>query len=489
MVITGAGPGIMEAGNEGAGREKSFGVNIRLPFEAEANAHVLPDRLINFKYFFTRKLIFVKESHAFALFPGGFGTMDEAFEALTLIQTGKSPMAPIVLHRVGRNRLLGDLGGLRSRRPARQRHDHRSKISGCSPMPTMSSKPPTPSPISTSTTNPSATSTASWSCGCCGDPTTPCSSSSTTSSPTSWSPGRSIRVPASPSEMARRRCPRTRSHQLRVQPAPPRAAPPVDQQAQHAVDPARCGSAEAESGCRALAWQGNARNSGRSCCRTTRARPIPPKHRLPQVADGDAGCRLEHPRPGEPPGQHGGIGVRRHRRRRSSRGRRPQGSQARSTPSPTPGSARGREMRPGQVIEWWRHARADVVDALSRMTGSERVPWLAGDMSARSICHRPSDGDLGARARHPCRRRRRSRRHHPAAPCGVPRVGDASLRVRAAGEEYPDPIRIELRAPEYQKWIFGPEEADNVITGRGRRMVPGRGPPGRRGRYLARGHR
>jgi hypothetical protein len=97
MVITGAGPGIMEAGNEGAGRQKSFGVNIRLPFEAEANAHVLPDRLINFKYFFTRKLIFVKESHAFALFPGGFGTMDEAFEALTLIQTGKSPMAPIVL--------------------------------------------------------------------------------------------------------------------------------------------------------------------------------------------------------------------------------------------------------------------------------------------------------------------------------------------------------------------------------------------------------
>ncbi len=97
MVITGAGPGIMEAGNEGAGRERSFGVNIRLPFEADANEHVLPDRLINFKYFFTRKLIFVKESHAFALFPGGFGTMDEAFEALTLIQTGKSPMAPIVL--------------------------------------------------------------------------------------------------------------------------------------------------------------------------------------------------------------------------------------------------------------------------------------------------------------------------------------------------------------------------------------------------------
>ncbi|NIP93049.1 MAG: LOG family protein, partial [Akkermansiaceae bacterium] len=97
MVITGAGPGIMEAGNEGAGSERSFGVNIRLPFEADANPHVLPDRLLNFKYFFTRKLMFVKESHAFALFPGGFGTMDEAFEALTLIQTGKSQMAPVVL--------------------------------------------------------------------------------------------------------------------------------------------------------------------------------------------------------------------------------------------------------------------------------------------------------------------------------------------------------------------------------------------------------
>ena len=88
-VITGAGPGIMEAGNEGAGREASFGVNIRLPFESDANPHIEDERLINFKYFFTRKLGFVKESHAFALFPGGFGTMDETFELLTLIQTGR----------------------------------------------------------------------------------------------------------------------------------------------------------------------------------------------------------------------------------------------------------------------------------------------------------------------------------------------------------------------------------------------------------------
>lgn len=96
-VITGAGPGIMEAGNRGAGRDSSYGVNIRLPFESSANDFVSPDRTVNFKYFFTRKLGFVKESHAFALFPGGFGTLDEAFELLTLIQTGKSDLHPIVM--------------------------------------------------------------------------------------------------------------------------------------------------------------------------------------------------------------------------------------------------------------------------------------------------------------------------------------------------------------------------------------------------------
>lgn len=96
-VITGAGPGIMEAGNEGAGPKNSYGVNIRLPFESSANPYVDPARLVNFKYFFTRKVGFVKESHAFVIFPGGFGTMDESFELLTLLQTGKSDMHPVVL--------------------------------------------------------------------------------------------------------------------------------------------------------------------------------------------------------------------------------------------------------------------------------------------------------------------------------------------------------------------------------------------------------
>jgi hypothetical protein len=97
MVITGAGPGIMEAANKGAGTEASFGVNIRLPFENGANVYLSPGKVINFKYFFTRKVQFVKESDAFALFPGGFGTMDEAFELLTLVQTGKSDLHPIVM--------------------------------------------------------------------------------------------------------------------------------------------------------------------------------------------------------------------------------------------------------------------------------------------------------------------------------------------------------------------------------------------------------
>ncbi len=98
MVITGAGGGIMQAGHEGAGPENSFGANIRLPWEQSANPVIQDDKkLITFKYFFTRKLIFVRHSDAITLFPGGFGTMDEGYEALTLMQTGKSQLMPLVL--------------------------------------------------------------------------------------------------------------------------------------------------------------------------------------------------------------------------------------------------------------------------------------------------------------------------------------------------------------------------------------------------------
>jgi uncharacterized protein (TIGR00730 family) len=98
MVMTGGGPGIMQAGNEGAGLEKSFGLNIQLPFEQGSNPFIEGDpKLINFKYFFTRKLFFLRESDALALFPGGFGTQDEAFECLTLMQTGKANPLPLVL--------------------------------------------------------------------------------------------------------------------------------------------------------------------------------------------------------------------------------------------------------------------------------------------------------------------------------------------------------------------------------------------------------
>jgi uncharacterized protein (TIGR00730 family) len=98
MVMTGAGPGIMAAGHEGAGAEHSFGAAIRLPMEAEPNEFIEGDpKLINFKYFFTRKVTFLKESDAFVLMPGGFGTLDEAFELLTLMQTGKSDLKPVVL--------------------------------------------------------------------------------------------------------------------------------------------------------------------------------------------------------------------------------------------------------------------------------------------------------------------------------------------------------------------------------------------------------
>ena len=98
MVVTGAGPGIMAAGLEGAGREHAFGVNIRLAHEEDANPFIAQDpKLVEMRYFFTRKLMLIKESHAYAILPGGFGTQDESFELLTLLQTGKAEPAPVVM--------------------------------------------------------------------------------------------------------------------------------------------------------------------------------------------------------------------------------------------------------------------------------------------------------------------------------------------------------------------------------------------------------
>jgi hypothetical protein len=98
QVITGAGPGIMEAGIEGAGPGRAFGVSIKLPFEASTSQFIAGDpKLVNFRYFFTRKLAFIKEADGFVLLPGGYGTLDEAFELLTLVQTGKAQPGPIVL--------------------------------------------------------------------------------------------------------------------------------------------------------------------------------------------------------------------------------------------------------------------------------------------------------------------------------------------------------------------------------------------------------
>jgi uncharacterized protein (TIGR00730 family) len=97
LVVTGAASGIMEAGHVGAGRENSMGLNIMLPFEQSSNAVIAGDpKLVHMKYFFTRKLMFVKECDAVVLFPGGFGTLDEGLEVLTLLQTGKRDMVPVV---------------------------------------------------------------------------------------------------------------------------------------------------------------------------------------------------------------------------------------------------------------------------------------------------------------------------------------------------------------------------------------------------------
>ena len=101
MVVTGAGPGIMAAGLEGAGRDMALGAAIRLPFESETSVLLDPQRLVDMRYFFTRKLALIRESDAFVCMPGGFGTLDETFELLTLLQTGKATPVPIVMLGLG----------------------------------------------------------------------------------------------------------------------------------------------------------------------------------------------------------------------------------------------------------------------------------------------------------------------------------------------------------------------------------------------------
>jgi uncharacterized protein (TIGR00730 family) len=117
MIITGAGPGIMEAGNYGAGPHGSFGVNIRLPYEQHPNPYIAhQSTYIDCRYFFTRKLVFVKEAAAAAFFPGGFGTLDEAFEMLTLVQTGKCDPIPVVFVDSPKRRFWQDLDGFLKKR-------------------------------------------------------------------------------------------------------------------------------------------------------------------------------------------------------------------------------------------------------------------------------------------------------------------------------------------------------------------------------------
>jgi len=133
--------------------------------------------------------------------------------------------------------------------------------------------------------------------------------------------------------------------------------------------------------------------------------------------------------------------------------------------STTAGVNRGRKMRHAQVIEWWRHSRADVVDALSRMSGKERIPWLAGDMSAKSfatvrLMETWAHGlDIHAAV--------------ASQPVDTTRLRHVAFLAWAtlpfaftqAGEEYPTPIRVELRAPAYQKWTFGPDDSEQVVRG------------------------
>lgn len=186
MSLTGAGGGIMEAGHVGAGKAMSMGVNIMLPFEQDAN-HIINDdeKLVHLKYFFTRKLLFVKEVHAVALFPGGFGTQDEGFETLTLVQTGKRDMMPIVF--------IDEPDGIYWKswlEFVSEQLLSRELISpadmSCFSSPTTSMKLSRRFSASTASTTACGTCVISWSCVCTPNRMTPLSNGSTMSSATSW---------------------------------------------------------------------------------------------------------------------------------------------------------------------------------------------------------------------------------------------------------------------------------------------------------------
>ena len=163
----GPGPGIMAAGMEGAGRDKSIGVNIRLPFEQGANTFIAQDpKLVEMRYFFTRKLMLIKESDGYVVLPGGFGTLDEGFELLTLLQTGKAEPAPVVMLDVPGGTYWERLGRSSSTTGRAARPDVARRPVTVPRSPTTSRRPPPRSSASTATTTRAAGSATSSSCGC-----------------------------------------------------------------------------------------------------------------------------------------------------------------------------------------------------------------------------------------------------------------------------------------------------------------------------------
>ncbi len=204
MVVTGAGPGIMEAGIEGAGAENAFGVSIELPFETTTSQFIADDpKLINFRYFFTRKLEFIKESDAFVLLPGGYGTLDEAFELLTLLQTGKAQPAPVDHARRPRRHLLGALGRVRRRASSSGRgyvsleDDHLFCVTD-----THRDRGRRDPRLLLATTTRSGSCGAASCCGCARRRRPTSSPRSTATSPTSWCAARSKSIAATPEEIA-----------------------------------------------------------------------------------------------------------------------------------------------------------------------------------------------------------------------------------------------------------------------------------------------